>query len=322
MVVFHHTINASDYYLNLNIPLLTAIGSFGKYGVDFFFLLSGFIISYSSSINEKRTFGKYFINRILRIYVPYLPIGIAMYVLYALLPGFSNAERDLSLIRSVTLVPIGSPALSVAWTLSYEMMFYILFGLSFISRRLWNWFVVLWALLIIVVNYIVITDYTTIFLNPYNLEFILGYFVSYLYIKRFFIGKRVGIALAVLFFMLLCLDRYFGMLDIRFGTNLLFAASMFFLIWLSIVYYNIRFGNRFLLMMLGNASYSIYLVHNPLMSFVMRFLPVKDSVFVGIIEVIFVVTVCSVFGYLYYLVFEKMLLQKVKTLSFLQKRVI
>jgi peptidoglycan/LPS O-acetylase OafA/YrhL len=135
MVVFHHSIASLKYYHQFSNSFLDFIGSVGKFGVDFFFILSGFIISFSASEKYKTNSAlkNYFLNRIIRIYVPYLPIGIVMLLLYNFLPHFSNGNRSISVLTSLTLIPEGNPALSVAWTLTFEVFFYIVFCISFIS---------------------------------------------------------------------------------------------------------------------------------------------------------------------------------------------
>jgi peptidoglycan/LPS O-acetylase OafA/YrhL len=144
MVVIHHSTGSLKYYHHLDNPFLVFIGLLGKYGVDFFFVLSGFIISYSSyfKIKQPGAFKNYVINRVLRIYIPYLPIGIFMLLLYTYIPSFSSVDRSISTITSLTLFPDGNPALSVAWTLTFEIIFYILFSIMFFSKKLWNYFVV------------------------------------------------------------------------------------------------------------------------------------------------------------------------------------
>ena len=70
----------------------------------------------------------YFHARLIRIYVPYLPVGIGMYLVDMLLPGLSESDRSPGLLTSFTLLPSNSPpALSVAWTLVHELIFYGLF---------------------------------------------------------------------------------------------------------------------------------------------------------------------------------------------------
>jgi exopolysaccharide production protein ExoZ len=56
---------------------------------------------------------------------------------YVAMPHLSAGNRDWAWLPTLTLLPVDSaPALSVAWTLKHEMLFYILFGLFYFSRLL------------------------------------------------------------------------------------------------------------------------------------------------------------------------------------------
>lgn len=102
----------------------------GYLGVDFFFVLSGFII-FHATVGKGRTAAHYAKGRFQRVYLPYLPVGIGIALLYTILPQLSAASRDWAWLPTLTLAPVNqSTALSVAWTLKHETLFYTIFGLA------------------------------------------------------------------------------------------------------------------------------------------------------------------------------------------------
>jgi peptidoglycan/LPS O-acetylase OafA/YrhL len=249
MVVLHHSIKSIQYYHEINYPFLNYIGSIGKFGVDFFFVLSGFIITYSTSIkyDEPNSFKRYIQNRLLRIYVPYLPICIFMLVIYQLLPAFSNGTRDISILTSLTLIPVGNPALSVAWTLSFELLFYLLFSISFISKKLWNGFVLIWLISVIICTYsplsslqfLKIPIFSTLF-SPYNLEFILGYCLALCVIRKLKLSLIVGILALIVMMSSFFYCNLNNLNFFKFDLNLLFALGIFIIIYIAIDNYNFK----------------------------------------------------------------------------------
>lgn len=111
-VVFHHTAMGTNYFVG-KIPVwLNSIFEHGFLGVDFFFVLSGFIIMSSHFDDEKsvaalKTYG---IKRFVRIFPPYWPVSIALMLSYFLLPSLSQgASGDYSLLSSLLLLPDNPP---------------------------------------------------------------------------------------------------------------------------------------------------------------------------------------------------------------------
>ncbi len=322
MVVVHHSIGSLKYYHKIDYPILDYVASIGKFGVDFFFVLSGFIITYSAyyKYNEPNAFNHYIKNRLIRIYVPYLPIGIFMLVVYTLLPEFSNGNRDISLLTSLTLIPYGNPALSVAWTLSFELCFYLLFSLSFFSKKVWNGFVFVWFMAIIIFTYsplsslqfLKIPIFRILFL-PYNIEFILGFLLALVIINKIKLNLFLVIFALVLFFstFLYCTVNHFNFF--KFDLNMLFALGIFLFIYIAISNCNLKIKSTAILMMVGNASYSIYLTHNFLQMILIRLLPKINLIVSLIAALILVLTFSCIVGYGYYLLFEKKATEIIKS---------
>lgn len=310
MIIIHHSYTSIAYYQHTSSPFWGFLAATGKFGVDFFFILSGFIIAYSnfnkSSIKQGMI---YYRHRLLRIYVPYIPISVAMLVLYYSFPSYSNGNRHISNLTSLTLIPNGAPALSVAWTLVYEMLFYTLFFISFISKKAWHWFLLIWTLAILFSLRMPnagesVQTFTGVILNKYNLEFISGYLLCLVIRANIKLNKYFVFLLTAIVFGIFLYLKYQGIYLFYFFQNAVFALVCLLLIYSSITYFNIKLRKRNLLMIVGNATFSIYLIHNPLQAFLTRFLS-KHSAGLSIgFELVIVMIVCCIIGYFYSRIFE------------------
>lgn len=322
MVVLHHTIGSIKYYHKMQYPFLDYIAYLGKFGVDFFFVLSGFIITYSVyyKYNEPNSFGNYIKNRLVRIYIPYLPIGIFMLLIYTFLPGFSNSNRDISTLTSLTLIPYGNPALSVAWTLSFELLFYLLFSISFFSKKGWNWFVLLWFTAIIFFThttfaslpFLKIPFFRTLF-SPYNIEFILGFVLAEVVVRKLKTSTLLLFLVLILAFLSFFYCTFNNLKFFTHDVNILFSIVAFLSIFIAIRIPNFKISKASVMMMVGNATYSIYLIHNFLQMILIRFFP-KITTIIGVLAALILVLILSCYvGYGYYLVFEKRAIQLIKS---------
>jgi peptidoglycan/LPS O-acetylase OafA/YrhL len=322
MVVLHHSIGSLRYYHKIDYPFLNYVAFIGKFGVDFFFVLSGFIITYSAfyKYNETHAFVNYVKNRLVRIYIPYFPIGIFMLVFYTLLPSFSNGNRAISVLSSLTLIPYGNQALSVAWTLSFELFFYLLFSISFFSKRVWNCFVFLWFLAIIVFNYSTFSSVSflqiplfRILFSTYNIEFILGFVLALLVVRKMRLNKILLFSLLILAFTFFFYCTFNHLKLFAFDANLLFAILAFLSIFTATSVSNFKIHKASVIMMVGNATYSIYLIHNPLQLILIRLFPKINSIASVIVALVVVLILSCVVGYGYYLVFEKKAIRIIKS---------
>jgi peptidoglycan/LPS O-acetylase OafA/YrhL len=108
-----------------------------QFSVDIFFMISGYVIV--NSLLRHRNVGEFYWNRFLRIYPVYFVILLLIFLVgpffhYTHLPGTFSLAWVGSFLVNLALVPGLYPmhaALIVAWTLSYEWMFYIIVGLGY-----------------------------------------------------------------------------------------------------------------------------------------------------------------------------------------------
>ncbi|MEP7210318.1 MAG: acyltransferase [Alphaproteobacteria bacterium] len=116
----------------------------GAYGVDVFFVISGFIMSYTTAQAHQRSPGRFMFKRLARIVPLYWTMTLAIFVFATLAPHAFHAvtSSTAELLKSLFFFPYErtdgevKPILFVGWTLNYEMFFYAVFAVSLlISRR-------------------------------------------------------------------------------------------------------------------------------------------------------------------------------------------
>ena len=115
----------------------------GNCGVDLFFVMSGYLI-YGSLMAREAPFLQFMARRIERIYPVFLVV-IAIYLaLSFVFPGESKIPEDpfaavvylaANLLLLPGILPI-QPMITVAWSLSYEMAYYLAIPLLIASLRL------------------------------------------------------------------------------------------------------------------------------------------------------------------------------------------
>jgi peptidoglycan/LPS O-acetylase OafA/YrhL len=247
-----------------------AVTDRGYLGVDFFFVLSGFIIT-RTNLGKTRRPGwtrRYAESRLARIFVPYLPVGIALAAAYTLLPALSGSSRVWGWWATLTLLPSkADPALLVAWTLQHELVFY---GLFWLFARTVGPLVgaIIWAAAIGIAWWIspALERPWSIGLSPIDIEFLFGMAVAWLTTRSlpswpFLLGG--GVLLGT-----------YAALGAQVDHRVLFALSVaMLLVTIVQLEQDGRIRAPRMGVFLGDASYAIYLVHMPIVSLLARAMP-------------------------------------------------
>jgi peptidoglycan/LPS O-acetylase OafA/YrhL len=266
---------------------------FGHAGVDFFFVLSGFIIYFvhNADIGVPESLPRYLRRRLVRIYPIYWVVTALVVLLAMMRPGNEAPELGY-IVRSLLLIPQRpDPILNVAWTLVFEMAFYVLFAMAILSRRLGIALVVIWLGLIIAGRFINHqAPLRHVLMSFSNLEFILGILAAHITLHHPSHRPLLLATVAAIAFAGFGLMENAGAMDAAGPVSeLMFAAaSVGLVIGLATAERQGRLhigpGAAFL----GNASYSLYLIHTIVIGLAARAL--------GLLGLIKILPAAAIFG--------------------------
>ena len=273
-VVIHHAALSTNGIVDKIPTWLFEILNHGYLGVDFFFVLSGFIIMNSHFDDTKsiHALKVYLIKRFVRIFPPYWPVSLVLIMGYFVLPGMTQGVRnDFSWLSSIFLFPdVSPPALSVAWTLIHELLFYIIFTIFFFSSRYFTTVVIIWVLAILSTiewaDGVQFSPLLTCLISTLNLEFVMGMVVAKC--SRSLTNKYAVhfLILGFLSMVLLLIGQSAEEQRVMFGLpfSILILGTV-------LLERKVKLVLPRSLVLIGDSSYSIYLIHNPLLSLTSRF---------------------------------------------------
>lgn len=275
MVVMSHVTAMARFPKYFNLDIFGRFFETGATGVELFFVISGFIIAYTSlstSFRPKLSPREFFGKRFTRI-VPLMWICI---ISYALLRYLGRGAFDpIPYLRALVLFPVGQVTPNVIWTLRHEALFYIVFCASWVTGRYWLYVVAAWFVSPIIVTVFDQGLYDSALFsfvfNRLNLLFGAGFVIALLYIKGF-IRPRIefkhayllSIVGGIVLMIYANLSMYVSEQHLRTTLDVFMITLMVSAIVTIMLSFKqldeCSFGNR-VLKLLGDASYSIYLFH-------------------------------------------------------------
>lgn len=165
----------------------------GGHGVDLFFVISGFIISYASR-RTTLTPGEFLRRRVERIVPLYFLVTFTVVILAVTLPetfgteGWYTPRHILKSLAFIAFTDGEMPVVYLGWSLEYEMYFYLAVALLMtLSREVWRDIVMIFSALAIVGRIpgieTALGNYA-FFVDPMILEFVLGVIAASLFVER------------------------------------------------------------------------------------------------------------------------------------------
>lgn len=333
LVVLYHLRGAlNNVYLQSNLGDL--LFSYGAFGVDLFFIISGYIICYATQKREEYYVSNYIIRRFFRIY-PLLLVCVSVYYIFV----FDDSNLKY-FIRSV--IPLnydfsaGSPffgynMLATAWTLTYEIAFYALFLFSMVINHKFRSAICILVILLSVFgvqyafnggitlqayNKISIMDGSllhaplTLLSSPMFIDFIYGILIYLVtqsgFVTKIMNGSKLMFSVATIAFALSSINII--------STQVYGHGPMVWGLWSAVVVISLvmmekskEFSEIKILSFFGDISYSLYLTHVIVIDAYHRnpeIFPMLQNVN-GVTKLIFLMSIMLFIAYIAHILIEK-----------------
>jgi len=278
----------------------------GAIGVDLFFVISGFIMVYTTKNNTKPI--DFISKRIIRIFPVYFVASIAYVLIFNGIESFLDFSFVHYFIKSVFFYD-SNPILYVGWSLNYEMYFYLVFGLMLFFRDYSFLFTISFFILSVIIVPIVfqikfLHPYLNIMVNNRILEFLAGMIIAKIYQLGYRLPKFMSIFLLVISFVF-WLYVYFFLKSpndsfYMWGSS---SALLIFSLMMFNSYVSIKV-NR-ILIFFGNISYSMYLWHAIVAGIMFAEFQKQDLIEYNFIFISLFMAVSTLVSYISYLLIEK-----------------
>lgn len=277
LVVLFHLVTVEKKYGGVE-NILPNFLNFGMFGVDLFFVISGFVmvaVTKGKFLNIKDAM-KFLYHRISRIYPTYWVYTFLVLGVFLFNPAMVNSSQgnEVNIVSSFLLWPSDKlPLVMVGWTLIHEMYFYLVyfFILLFVPEKHLISALGLWTAVIVGANFSLelTSPFTALVFHPLTVEFIFGCLIAIYFFRE---NKKILrndflLLLAVVGFVASIYGQnlyhqYTGVVDVQgWWRTVIFGLPALLIVFSIINAERNGFVLSSLLVSIGDASYSIYLSH-------------------------------------------------------------
>lgn len=271
MVVFIHAKVAVNHFVPSTRLILPDQGfvQFGKYGVDIFFVISGMVmyITIGKCMRSDRGIGDFIIKRLIRV-APAFWMSLLLYAIALMVTGKIPDDAFRKFVTSAMFLFYPSESwkaetiYAISWTLNFEVYFYMSLALMCCIFGKYGRVatgVLFCTYTFLFYNWGSLNFIQRLFFSPIHLEFIFGMICGYVYQKKILQNIKLSVLCFAVGLFLIVGTNVWGVGDER----IIYVGVPSLLCVLGAI--NISFNEKSFvhkaLMKLGDASYSIYLIH-------------------------------------------------------------
>lgn len=229
----------------------------GFYGVQLFFIISGFVIYYS--ISNSSSIKDFLVKRFIRLYPTYwfcmaiTFIVVSWFGLTGREAGWKDALVNISMFQGMFHVKFVDPSY---WSLSIELFFYLFIATVFYFnwQRYMSGILVAWLLLIAIYNFVFRIPGAGLFFNlQYGMLFVAGiafYRIKIQQQEGWFNHALIAVSYLLCLFILKHMDGY------------LWGITTVYVLFYLAIYGQLGFMENKFFFFFGRISYALYLIHD------------------------------------------------------------
>lgn len=312
-VMLYHYFFLYDHssFSNLNTDSFL---KYGYFGVEFFFVISGFVISMSA---ENQGFKKFLVSRIARI-MPALWVCVTLTSLFILLIGqdfyqITYFKYFANMIMLPNILKQGFIDGSY-WSLYYEIQFYVFISIIILLNKIdriknifFVWFIVSAAIEIMLeifgFNFKPLFWIRTLLMTDFSFYFIAGA-MSYQIYKKGYAADLMLLFVATLPFAILKEVKHAQHLSIAYGVDISPFVSSILVFFVYVMFFGVSLkkfslsGNKKIIL-LGSLTYPLYLIHQVVgfvqINFLSHYMNQFLAISIVILEMILIAYIVSKF---------------------------